>query len=182
MEAFMLKPATFLAAVLAVAAFASNADAHGMGNFYASPFFRNQGRQPAEPHCAKDRLRFEEALEMQRERRLQAMRAQRAEAAAEAAAARRARLLAIERKKAVAAKQSLASADAPATTVTPKSDMLPANQTGSKTTTAPVTTGSLKTAAVEQPVTTAKTVSADTAEVCRKYSPAANGLVEVPCN
>ena len=179
----MLKITTLVAVLVAAGAFASNAEAHGSGTFYASPFFRNQGRQPAQPHCDKDRLQYEEALELQRERRMQTIRAQRAaEAAAEAAAAKRARLLAMERRKAVAAKQATAKADPPVSTAAPKADMLQANNTSSQSDTKAVTTGSLtKTASADQTSASAKAAGTDTSGVCRRYSAAADGLIEVPC-
>lgn len=184
---------TLIAAVVAVSAFASHAEARSGGSFYASPFFRNQGRHLAHPHCAREEsLRFE-ALERARERRLAEIRAERLaralrekKIAAQAAAAKRARLAAaLEEKKAASAKAAqLAAANtstSPANvveTVAPKSDLLSvASTTQTTTTTASLT----KTAAVDQPISVAKTDAIALPDVCRKYSPAADGLIETPC-
>lgn len=172
----MLKIATLIATLVAASTLATQAEAHGMGNFYASPFFRNQGRQPAEPHCEKKkRLRFEEeAFAHARARRLRQLEAERAAEAA-AAAAKRARLAAQKRHDA-AQTADLKDTSPPTLTtgsVTPKNDS-PASQTSK----AAATT---KTAQADDNGTSAKSDSLASPIGCRSYSPAANGLVDVPC-
>lgn len=167
----MLKIATLIATLVATGAFATHAEAGGMGTFYSSPFFRNQGRKPAEPSpsvkAEQNRL---EALNRARERRAAEIRAERAAAqAAAAAAAKRARLAAaIEQKKAASKAASL---------VAPQ-------QTSTENPAAPK--GDLLQLATQSPAPTSeaakeKTADAVTADVCRKYSPTTAGLVEVPC-
>jgi len=170
----VLKIATLIATLVAASAFASHAEAHGMGSFYASPFFRNQGRQPAQPHCAKDRRRLEEAFARAQERRLAELRAQRAAEAA-AAATKRARLAALKKQQAAARaavlKQAAASSQTANTSVAKRGDMLPVA----------ATTRPTKTAENEQADTAPKTVSVASPATCRTYSPAADGLIEIPC-
>lgn len=173
----MLKIATLIAiaTLVVAAAFASNAEAHGMGSFYASPFFRNQGRQPAQP-CENDkRRRLEEAFARARAKRLAELRAERAEAAA--AAAKRARLAALEQKKMAAVKQAAKAAAHERQTAdqpTPpqviaaaaKGDLLPASSPPTETTSSGQQT--TKTAAVAP-------------QLCRRYSAAADSVIDVPC-
>lgn len=173
----MLKIATLIATLVAASTLATQAEAHGMGSFYASPFFRNQGRQPAEPHCEKKkRIRFEdEAFAHARARRLRQLEAERAaEAAAASAAAKRARLAAQKRHDAAQTTDLKDTSPPPLTTgsVTPKNDS-PASQTSKATTT--------KTAQADDKDTIAKSASLASPVGCRSYSPAANGLVDVPC-
>ncbi|MBY0559183.1 hypothetical protein [Hyphomicrobium sp.] len=166
----MLKIATLVAALVAASAFVSEAEAAGMGAFYASSFFRNQGRQAAEehPHCASHEHRFQ-AFERAREEQLEELRAERAAAAA---AAKRARLTALRREQAAEAAKVAASKRA-------------AQQTASVSTGSDAKKGDLlstATASTEQPVSGRKTVAdAGQPEVCRRYSAAADGLIEIPC-
>ncbi len=187
----MLKIATLIAALVAASAFASNAEAAGMGVFYSSPFFRNQGRQPAQTAEEWNRHRNGETFSRPRDHKFEALRAQRAEeeaeeAAAEAAAAKRARLVAMQKK--AAARQAAAAAQArdearaaqvaTAPVAAPKGDLLPVT---SSTAPAGSTVTPTKTADTAQPASVTKTVAATAPEVCRKYSPAADALIEVPC-
>jgi hypothetical protein len=164
----------FLATAIVVAgAFASNAEARG-GSFLASPFFRNQGRQPSPSYDdTYERREREDAYARARARRQEAAREA---AAAQAAAARRARLLAQQKKdgaKSVADKNLTPVPQTAATTETTptakKEDRLPTTQTAT-TTAATETAGSPDTAA--QPAS----------HTCRKYSAAAAGLVDTPCD
>ncbi len=174
----MLKIATLIATLVATSTLATQAEAHGMGNFYASPFFRNQGRQPAEPHCEKKkRLRFEEeAFAHARARRLRQLEAERAaEAAAAAAAAKRARL-ALRKHNDTAQTADLKDTSAPTQptgNVTPKNDSLASQNSKAAATT--------KTAQADDNGTATKSDSLASPVGCRTYSPAANGLVDVPC-
>lgn len=176
----MLKIATVVATLVATSALATHAEAHGMGSFYASPFFRNQGRQPAQPHCENERERRFQALERARERQFAEIQAERA---AKAAAAKRARLLALQKQQAAAKQARLAElkkqqeaakalalketpAPSPVTSpVAKRGDMLPVTTT---------------TAENDQP-NTVKAVAVASPATCRAYSPAADALVEVPC-
>jgi hypothetical protein len=164
------KISTFFAAVLlAVIGFASAAEAHGP-NFYASPFFRNQGRPEFNPHHCGSNF----ALERARERQFAEMRAQQA-----AGAAKRSRFAALRRGRTAkfaavnAASQPRQTANA-AAAMTPakKGNLLPATKETSSAKTA--------TAATETSTSTSETkVSA--VDTCRKYSAAADGLVDTPC-
>lgn len=160
----MLKIATLIATLVAAGAFASHAEAHGRGNFYASSFFRNQGRPHHLSPCEIEKRRRFEALQMAQQRRLAQMRG------AQAAGARRARLAAAQQNSAVApaVKQSAPAGQTSGVAVAKKSDLQPAGNTTAATKTA-----------VADTVSTTKTASA--AQVCRKYSAAADGLIDVPC-
>lgn len=173
----MLKTATLIAALVAAGAFASEAEAAGMGTFYASPFFRNQGRQPAleHPHCASHEHQSQ-AFERAREQQLEELRAERAAAAA---AAKRARIAALRREQATEAAKVAASKRAAQQTasVNTGSDAKKGDLLSTAAAPAPA-----KTPSTEQPVTERKTVAdAGQPEVCRKYSAAADGLIEIPC-
>ncbi|HML27773.1 MAG TPA: hypothetical protein PKE16_02845 [Hyphomicrobium sp.] len=168
--------ATLIATLVVAAAFASNAEAHGMGNFYASPFFRNQGRQPAQPCEKEKRRRLEEAFARAREKRLAELRAERAEAAA--AAAKRARLAALEQKKAAAAKQAAKAAAATPQTALAQQTPPRVIAAAAKGDLMPVSTNGAETAASGQTAT--KTASA-TPQLCRRYSAAADSVIDVPC-
>ncbi len=193
----MLKIATLIAALVAASAFASNAEAAGMGVFYSSPFFRNQGRQPAQTPEEWNAHRNGVTFSKPRDRKFEALRAQRAaeeaeEAAEEAAATKRAHLLAMQ-KKAAAAKQAAAAAQAraevraeaqaaqaiTASAAAPKGDLLPVASSTAPAAGSTVTP--TKTADADRPAATTKTVAADAPEVCRKFSPVADALIEVPC-
>jgi hypothetical protein len=172
--------AAFVVAVLAGSAFASTAEAGHGGSFYASPFFRNQGRQPSVDYDSsigrRDRdAEFARARARAREREAAREAAAEAAAAREAAAAKRARLIALQRQEAakIAAAQATAAADtAPALK---KGDELPIS---AATTTATVQSA----AAVTETTTSVSETPASTApETCRKYSAAIAGLVDTPC-
>src|SRR6187402_315535 len=98
-EAFVFKVAiAIIAAVVTAGAFASTADARSGGSFYASPFFRNQGRQPAaDPMLERRKRAGEEAYARARARKLEAARQS---AERQAAAARRARIAEQQRREA----------------------------------------------------------------------------------
>ncbi len=168
----MLKIATLIATLIAASAFVSHAEAHGGGGFYTSKFYRDQGRKPAQPHCGNEN-RLEAALARARARRLAELRAQRSAAVA---AAKRARFAAIKRQeaaKAAALKQAAVSSQTASTeTVAKKGDLLPVASTAATPT---------RTAANDQADVTTKTASVASPEICRAYSPAADGLIEVPC-
>lgn len=161
----MLKISTFITVLVIAGTVASAAEAHRMGAFYNSQFYRNQGRQPAQP-CHNDKRRnLEEAFARARERRLAELRAERAQAAA--LAAKRARLAAIAQKKAAAAKQAAKSAatqtrSGGTTNLAKKSDLLPVS-TASNTTATPTQT------------------AAAAPQTCRRYSAASDTVIEIPC-
>jgi hypothetical protein len=170
-----------IAAIIAGSAFSSLAEARSGGSFYASPFFRNQGMKPAVDPSIELRRRSSEEAANARARRLEAARR---EAAREAAAARRARALAQERaqseKAATANTAPVVPQTVPQTTastsevtsVAKREDRLPSAVADAPTT---------KTATAA-PTTTASTQPSEPARVCRKYSAAANGIIEAPCN
>jgi hypothetical protein len=201
MEAPVLKFATVIAALVATSAFASTAEARGGGVFFAT-WLRHAGEQqaherweeshrsPHESNCDRKKRMEIEAIqaEQAQEAAAQAGEAKRARALAlqrqqaeRMAAAKRARAIALQQKEAIAAKQTAPTtlrAPAPAATeAASKGDMLPAATTSS----ANITTASLKTAVADQSSSPSNTSSASTSDVCRKYSPAADGLIEVPC-
>ncbi len=89
--------AVFVAAVIIAGAFASNAEARG-GSWYAQPFFRNQGRQPAQSYDSYSSSRDRD-VDLAQERQ----RARAREAAAEAAAARQEAAAAAARRARLAA-------------------------------------------------------------------------------
>jgi hypothetical protein len=193
MEAPVLKFATLATALVVTSAFASTAEARGGGGQFAI-WLAHQGQNQSHENWEESRgSPHVSHCEKKRERELEEIRAEQArEAAAQAAEAKRARLLALQRqqgeklaaakraraqalqqKEAVAAKQPApAVADA-----APKGDMLPAATTSS----ANITTASLKTAVADQSSLPSDTSSVRMPDVCRRYSPAADGLVEVPC-
>ena len=179
-------------ALLTAAGFTSAAEAHGLG-FHSPMFFRDEGPMemgPPHPHC-QSREEREFAIEQQeRQRELAEMRAE--QAAQKAAAAKRARMLAMRKEEArqeareEAARQAAANAakaqqiqePVKAAIVAPKGDLLPA--TGG--TAAPATTNAVstetKTAAVSE---TGSVSTSSDQQVCRKYSAAADGLIDTPC-
>jgi hypothetical protein len=170
MEAPVLKIATFITALVAAGALASQAEAHdfdGFHGFHPSPFFRNQDRPfLRENHCEEERRRhMEEAFARSRAGRFEAMQSQRAAAAA-ASANSRARVVGLGQKKALRAAvakhvPSGRQTSAPAVaTATKKSDLQQASTDIVKPT---------------------QTTTVASAEVCRKYSAAADGLIDVPC-
>lgn len=193
----MLKFATLIAALMAISAFASTAEARGGGAFFATWLAHAGQKQahenweqshasPHASHCEKKRELAEIEAEQAAQAEAQAAAAQRASLlaqqkreAAKLAAAKRARLLALQQQKAFAAKQAAAEqAQAPAPKLinaAPKGDQLP----GAPAAPANITTASLKTTASEQSSPPSDTGA--TLDVCRKYSPAADGLIEVPC-
>lgn len=168
----MLKISTLIAVLVLASTVTSNAEAHSMGSFYASPFFRNQGRQPAQP-CQKDKRRdLEEAFARAREKRLAELRAERAQAAA--LAAKRARLAAIAQKKTAAARQAekiAAAQPAPTAQQTPATDK---TNVAKKSDLLPVATAS------NASTTTTQTAAA-APQTCRRYSAATDTVVEIPC-
>lgn len=176
MEASVLKFATLIAALMATSAFASTAEAHGGGAFFAT-FLAHVGQKQAHENWEESHV-SRHVSHCKKKRELEEIQAEQAEeAAAQAAAARRASLLAKQKRE--AAKQAAAEAATVSTPkvidAAPKSDQLPATPTA----TANITTASLKTTTSDQstPSTNAGTAS----DVCRKYSPAADGLIDVPC-
>lgn len=168
----MLKISTLIAVLVVASTVASNAEAHGMGSFYASPFFRNQGRQPAQP-CQKEKRRnLEEAFARAREKRLAELRAERAQAAA--LAAKRARLAAIARKKAAAAKQAEKLATAQPKTIAQQTPSGDTTNVAKKSDLLPVSTASNATATQTQ-------TAAAAPQTCRRYSAASDTVIEIPC-
>ncbi len=185
-------PAFLTAALLVAVGFASTAEAHGLG-FHSPMFFRDEGpMEPPHPHCqAREEREF--AIEQERQRELAEMRAQQAaNAAQKAAAAKRARMLAMRKEEAreaarqearqeareEAARQAAANAatkaqqiqePVKAAAVAPKSDLLPAAPAAAAP--APTSTTSAET----------KTAAVSDQQVCRKYSAAADGLIDTPC-
>jgi hypothetical protein len=131
-------------------------------------------------HAAEERRR-DAAYERMRAREM--MIAQ--QRAGAAAAARRARALALKQQQAAAAAQAAAAqaqagtantttaastTDNANTTVLAKGNLLPVSEKNAPTQT---------TATAE--ATTVSDTSSEAAETCRKYSPAADGLIDVPC-
>ncbi|WP_409562874.1 hypothetical protein [Hyphomicrobium sp. MC8b] len=169
----MLKISTLIAVLVVASTVASNAEAHGMGSFYASPFFRNQGRQPAQP-CEKDKRRnLEEAFARAREKRLAELRAERAQAAA--LASKRARLAALAKKKAAAAKQAQTLAATRTKTIAQQTASTGTTNIAKKSDLLPVSTASNATA-------TATKTAAAAPQVCRRYSAATDSVIEIPCD
>jgi PAB1-binding protein PBP1 len=184
-------PAFLTAALLTAAGFASAAEAHGLG-FHSPMFFRDEGPMEMEPphhHCqAREDREF--AIE---QRELAEMRAEQAAGAAQkAAAAKRARMLAMRKEEArqeareEAARQAAANAakaqqiqePVKAAAVAPKGDLLPATGGSPASGTTNATSIETKTAAVSE---TASVTPASDQQVCRKYSAAADGLIDTPC-
>jgi len=155
-------------AIIAASALTTTAEAGGGHGFYTSYFYRMQGRKPAVDPMAERRKREAEAYaERLRIRRLEA---QRAEALRQAAAARRARLL--EQQRLAAAKAEAASSASKEATA------------ASTSTATPVVaqSGSPEAAKKADLLQTAATPATDAQKgACRKYSAAANGLVDGPC-
>ncbi len=176
--------ATFAAAIamVAVGTFASNAEARG-GSWYAQPFFRNQGRQPAQSYDTEPSSRdIDLAREKQRARAREAAREAAAEAAeakqaAAAAAAKRARIAAQRQEAAkLVATQAAATDAAPAK----KGDRLPTSSESNATTDRKAASATT-TAATETTASVSETSASTAPTVCRKYSAATAGLVETPC-
>lgn len=167
-------PAIFVATLLAAIGFASAAEAHARG-FHSPMFFRDEGpMEPPPHHHCQSRAEREFAIEQERRRELAAARAEQIAAAkraqmvamrkeaarkaaanAEAAEAAKARQIAAEKSAAIAKKEDLAK---PAATNT--------------------ATTETKTAAVTE---TGSVASSSDRQLCRKYSAAADGLIDVPC-
>jgi hypothetical protein len=214
--------AAVVLAFAAAGAFASEAEARAGGSFYASPFFRNQGRQPATPGLLFDlggeskRKASEAAAARARARRLEAEQAAAAErraraieyqrqqaqkAAAEKSAREAAAAKAAEKNTASTQPQSPPATDVAAkredrlpneAAVTKAADDVPVTKAAATTTAAATATAAATTTAStssNEQVSTSRAmlrtnddVKEDAPRVCRRYSAAANGLVEVPCD
>jgi hypothetical protein len=176
--------AAIVVAVVAATTFSSNADARAGGSFYASPFFRNQGRQPAQsvdPSYERRKRDAATATARARARKLEAAR----DAARQEAAAKRARLQAQQKKQAAKDVAEKNVDPSPQTTTTTnvtsaakKEDRLPVSAENTSSNTAAVTS----TAATAKTGSTPDASPEPASRVCRKYSAAADGLVEIPCN
>lgn len=165
--------ATFLAAVVAASVFASTAQARMGGGGHFAMFILRAGAHAAEQN----------AWEQQRRRRYEAEARQRRIAEArQAAAAKRARLIALEKREAQklaaaeAAKQTAAAETTPELKpVLKKSDRLP--ETAAVTSQDDASKPATKTATVA----TTEEATPVAANTCRRYSAAADGLVDTPC-
>jgi hypothetical protein len=173
------------AATLTLGALTSQAEAKGSGNFYASPFFRNQGR----PQQTQPDTQYDSEQAYKAKQRAQAAAAARARAAAAAAAAasqaQQARILA-EKQKAAKANETAAVQTPPAAQTAPadqtsdKLDGRVGESSVAKTDSAPANT--VENANLATPPSTANSDSEPAApQTCRKYSAATGGLVDTPC-
>jgi hypothetical protein len=185
-EAPVLKFVTLFATLVAVGAFASHAEAHPHASdaFGSRSFFRDPGRSLHESHCEKQRREMMEA-EFARENALRQAQIQ-AQQAAQAVAAKRARLAALQQQKAFAAKRAAAAAARRAATATnartqATTAIASASAKKDSERTAPPAAAATTIASVEQPVSTPRPTKA-ISETCRKFSAAADGLIDVPCN
>lgn len=188
--------ASFAVATIAIGMFASHADAKG-GAWTAQPFFRNQGMRPNTDSSPTYRRRDDDQdATIARARRLEAARQEAARDAAREAAARRARLLEQQRqeaardipdKKVISVPQA-ASATTDEAAAAKRGDRLPSAAasesaaTAVTTTTATTTTASTTTTATTSPATSDTTAKQSEASTCRKYSAAADSMVDTPCN
>jgi hypothetical protein len=172
----VLRTATFIAAFVAASAFTSLAEAHDRDDPYASPGGSPIFMAPLrhESHCERERReRTEAEFARMREEQIAQMQAQKAAAAA-GAAKRRARLMAQQKQQAsrvAAAKAAAARERAEAAERVAAAQKQAVAVAAKKEEIKPVAV----------PVVT-KTAAVASSETCRKYSAAADGLIDAPCN
>jgi len=174
----MLRTATLVTLVAAAGVFATQANAHDAdfydGPVYARPFNGNpnpmfMSRPAHETHCERDRReRMEAEFDRMREEQMAAAQAQKAAAAA-AAAKQRARLIAQQRQQAAQVAAAKAAAAQAA-----------ARERAAATQKAAVAVASKKEDL--KPVAAVLKTAVASSEVCHKYSVAADGMIDVPCN